>query len=45
MLQRLVATVPIRVAMEAPCSVMLVKQSLPFEQLGHHDDASDDNAA
>jgi serine/threonine protein kinase len=32
--QRLVATVPVRVVMEAPCSVMLVKQSLPFERLG-----------
>ena len=32
-LQRLVATVPIRVAMHAPCTVMLVKQALPFEQL------------
>ena len=32
--QRLVSTVPVRVAMEAPCSVMLVKQSLPFERLG-----------
>lgn len=32
-LQRVIATVPARVAMEAPCSVMLVKQSLPFEQL------------
>ena len=31
--QRLVATVPVRVAMEAPCSVMLVKQRLPFERL------------
>ncbi len=32
-LQRLVATVPIKVAMEAPCTVILVKQSLPFEKL------------
>ena len=32
-LQRLVATVPIRVAMDAPCTVMLVKQALPFERL------------
>jgi eukaryotic-like serine/threonine-protein kinase len=31
--QRLIATVPMRVAMHAPCSLMLVKQSLPFEQL------------
>jgi serine/threonine protein kinase len=34
-LQRLLATVPIRVAMHAPCTVILVKQSLPFDQLGH----------
>lgn len=40
-LQRLVATVPVRVAMEAPCSVMLVKQSLPFEHLAL---ADSDNA-
>jgi len=33
-LQRLVAPVPIKVAMEAPCTVILVKQGLPFEQLG-----------
>ncbi len=33
MLQRLLVTVPIRVAMDAPCSVMLVKQALPFERL------------
>lgn len=32
-LQRLVATVPIKVAMEAPCTVVLVKQALPFAQL------------
>jgi eukaryotic-like serine/threonine-protein kinase len=32
-MQRLIATVPIRVAMQAPCSVMLVKQKLPFSQL------------
>jgi nucleotide-binding universal stress UspA family protein/predicted Ser/Thr protein kinase len=32
-MQRLVATVPIKVAMEAPCTVVLVKQALPFEQL------------
>jgi eukaryotic-like serine/threonine-protein kinase len=35
-MQRLVATVPVRVAMDAPCSVMLVKQSLPFRRLGEH---------
>ena len=33
-MQRLIATVPIRVAMDAPCTVVLVKQSLPFEMLG-----------
>jgi nucleotide-binding universal stress UspA family protein len=32
-MQRFVATVPIKVAMEAPCTVILVKPSLPFEQL------------
>ena len=32
-MQRLVATVPIKVAMEAPCTVILVKQSLPFARL------------
>lgn len=32
-MQRFVATVPIKVAMEAPCTVILVKQSLPFAQL------------
>ena len=34
--QRFVATVPIKVAMDAPCTVILVKQSLPFELLGGH---------
>jgi eukaryotic-like serine/threonine-protein kinase len=34
-MQRFVATVPIKVAMDAPCTVILVKQSLPFELLGH----------
>jgi hypothetical protein len=33
-LQRLMAPVPIKVAMEAPYTVILVKQGLPFEQLG-----------
>lgn len=33
-MQRLIATVPIRVAMDAPCTVVLVKQGLPFEWLG-----------
>jgi serine/threonine protein kinase len=32
--QRFVATVPIKVAMDAPCTIILVKQALPFEQLG-----------
>jgi len=32
-MQRFVATVPIKVAMEAPCTMVLVKQSLPFEAL------------
>ena len=32
-MQRWLATVPIKVAMDAPCSVILVKQALPFEQL------------
>jgi len=32
-MQRLIATVPIRVAMQAPCTVLLVKQALPFERL------------
>ncbi|MFM7025444.1 MAG: protein kinase domain-containing protein [Limnohabitans sp.] len=32
-MQRFVATVPIKVAMQAPCTVILVKQSLPFEAL------------
>lgn len=32
-MQRFVATVPIKVAMEAPCTVILVKQHLPFERL------------
>jgi serine/threonine protein kinase len=32
-IQRFVATVPIKVAMEAPCTVILVKSSLPFEHL------------
>jgi nucleotide-binding universal stress UspA family protein len=31
--QRFIATVPIKVAMDAPCTVILVKQTLPFEQL------------
>lgn len=36
--QHFVATVPIKVAMDAPCTVILVKQSLPFEQLAVRED-------
>ena len=32
--QRFVATVPIKVAMDAPCTIILVKQALPFAHLG-----------
>jgi hypothetical protein len=32
--QRFIATVPIKVAMDAPCTIVLVKQSVPFELLG-----------
>jgi nucleotide-binding universal stress UspA family protein len=32
--QRFVATIPIKVAMDAPCTIILVKQSLPFQWLG-----------
>ena len=32
-MQRFVATVPIKVAMDAPCTVILVKQQTPFERL------------
>lgn len=32
--QRFIATVPIKVAMDAPCTVILVKQTLPFALLG-----------
>jgi nucleotide-binding universal stress UspA family protein len=31
--QRLVAPIPIKVAMAAPCTLILVKQTLPFAQL------------
>ncbi len=34
-MQRLVATVPMRVVMDAPCSVLLVRQALPFSALAH----------
>jgi serine/threonine protein kinase len=36
--QRFVATVPIKVAMDAPCTIILVKQSLPFELLAEQGD-------
>ncbi len=42
--QRFVTTVPIKVAMAAPCTVVLVKQALPFAHLGeveHKRHASD----
>ncbi|WBY03983.1 universal stress protein [Ramlibacter tataouinensis] len=32
-LQRVVPTVPVRVAMAAPCSVLMVKQALPVSAL------------
>lgn len=32
-MQRFVATVPIKVAMHAPCTVVLVKEPMPFQQL------------
>jgi len=32
-MQRFVTTVPIKVAMDAPCTVILVKSALPFEHL------------
>jgi nucleotide-binding universal stress UspA family protein len=38
--QRFVATVPIKVAMQAPCTVILVKQALPFELLPTADDGA-----
>jgi len=37
-MQRLIATVPIYVAMHAPCTVILVKPSLPFELLAQSAD-------
>ena len=44
--QRFVATVPIKVAMRAPCTVILVKQALPFsllvEQAQSHGPSQDD---
>nr|WP_295769512.1 bifunctional serine/threonine-protein kinase/universal stress protein [Rhodoferax sp.] len=38
--QRFIATVPIKVAMDAPCTVILVKPTLPFELLGSPDAAT-----
>ncbi|RYF65154.1 MAG: serine/threonine protein kinase, partial [Comamonadaceae bacterium] len=32
-MQRFIATVPMRVARDAPCTVILVKQAVPFAQL------------
>ena len=32
-MQRFITTVPIKVAMHAPCTVILVKESMPFQQL------------
>jgi len=42
--QRFVATVPIKVAMDAPCTVVLVKQALPFERLAEQPPQGSDNA-
>ncbi len=43
--QRLIATVPIKVAMAAPCTVILVKQAVPFAHLGEvHEDVAPDAA-
>jgi nucleotide-binding universal stress UspA family protein len=36
-IQRFISTVPIKVAMDAPCTVILVKQTLPFELLDSPD--------
>jgi len=38
-LQRFIDTIPIRVARDAPCTVILVKQQLPFTELGGGDNA------
>ena len=38
-LQRLLATVPVKVAMAAPCTVVLVKQAVPFALLERQVDA------
>jgi nucleotide-binding universal stress UspA family protein len=37
-LQRIKPTVPVRVAMAAPCSVLLVKQDTPFDRLGQEEE-------
>lgn len=42
--QRFVATVPIKVAMDAPCTIILVKQALPFELLGEGEGAQSSSA-
>lgn len=39
-MQRLLATVPIKVAMAAPCTVILVKQVLPFDRLAAEEGGS-----
>lgn len=39
--QRWLATIPIKVAMDAPCTVILVKQALPFDKLF---ELADDNS-
>ena len=42
--QRFIATVPMKVAMDAPCTVVLVKQTLPFELLGKYTPDNTDNS-
>ena len=42
--QRFVATVPIKVAMTAPCSVIFLKFSLPFELLAQSNPEPDSPA-
>jgi eukaryotic-like serine/threonine-protein kinase len=39
--QRFVNTVPVKVAIEAPCTLILVKQTLPFELLEHLGDRNE----
>jgi len=41
-MQRLLATVPIKVAMAAPCTVILVKQALPFDRLAGEGEESEE---